>query len=245
MADGFGLLVGVPGDDAGVQRADGGVMTNGGQGGHPQVAADQVVAAPAHDVTFRSARFAVAIDAAAHFDRHGAEVGDKLVGRLEAFDVEDEGAEDGGREVADAGDRVEIIGLGQLVIGGGQHDFQAFFAGGGVAELADLIAHQVGDGGGGQGSDGSAGVLEQGVDLLVRQVRDLLQVGLGSRGQALGGGVACAEFEDPGAGNVFDEQGEFGERERQQLVELVDEAGAMADDGLEPAGDLAQRAQFG
>ena len=37
------------------------------------------------------------------------------------------------------------------------------------------------------------------------------------------------EFENPALGEVLGEQGEFGEGEGQQVVELVDEAGALAD----------------
>ena len=60
-----------------------------------------------------------------------------------------------------------------------------------------------------------------------------------------GGGVAVDEFEDPAGGEVLGEQGQFGEGEGEQVVELVDEAGALADDGLEAAGDLAEGAEFG
>jgi hypothetical protein len=37
-----------------------------------------------------------------------------------------------------------------------------------------------------------------------------------------------------------DEEGEFGEGAGEELVELVDESGALANDGLEPRGDLAE-----
>ena len=60
-----------------------------------------------------------------------------------------------------------------------------------------------------------------------------------------GGGIAVDEFEDPAGGDVLDEQGEFGEGQGEQVVELVDETGALADDGLEAAGDLAEGAEFG
>ena len=53
------------------------------------------------------------------------------------------------------------------------------------------------------------------------------------------------EFEDPAGGEVLGEQGQFGEGQGEQVMELVDETGALADDGLEPAGDLAKRAEFG
>ena len=61
----------------------------------------------------------------------------------------------------------------------------------------------------------------------------------------MGGGVALHEFEDPADGNILDEQCQFGKGQGEQLVELVDEAGALADGGLEPSGDLAERAQLG
>ena len=51
------------------------------------------------------------------------------------------------------------------------------------------------------------------------------------------------DFKDPAASNILDEQGEFGESQRQQVVQLIDEPRPLADDGLESAGDLAERAQ--
>jgi hypothetical protein len=44
VADGDGLLVGMPGNRAGIQGADGGVATDGAAGGHPQVPAHPVAA---------------------------------------------------------------------------------------------------------------------------------------------------------------------------------------------------------
>ncbi len=64
-------------------------------------------------------------------------------------------------------------------------------------------------------------------------------------GEEWGGGVAVDEFEDPAGGEVLDEQGQFGEGQGEQVVELVDEAGALADGGLESAGDLAEGAELG
>jgi hypothetical protein len=52
------------------------------------------------------------------------------------------------------------------------------------------------------------------------------------------------EFEHPTAGESLDEQGAFGEGEGEEVVELVDQAGALADGGLEPSGDLAEQAPF-
>ena len=52
------------------------------------------------------------------------------------------------------------------------------------------------------------------------------------------------ELQDPASGQVLDEQGELGEGQGEQVVELVDQAGALTDDGLEAAGDLTQAAQF-
>jgi transposase len=59
---GDGLLVGMLGDDARVQETNGGVARDGAQGGHPEIAAHQIVAAAAHDVAFGRAGVAVAID---------------------------------------------------------------------------------------------------------------------------------------------------------------------------------------
>src|SRR6516162_792095 len=53
------------------------------------------------------------------------------------------------------------------------------------------------------------------------------------------------EFEHPTRGDVLDEQREFGEGQSEQVVELVDEACALSDNGLKSPGDLAQRAQLG
>ena len=49
VADGDARLVGVLGADALIKRPDGGVVLRGAEGGHPEIAADQVVAAPGHD----------------------------------------------------------------------------------------------------------------------------------------------------------------------------------------------------
>jgi hypothetical protein len=87
MADGDRPLLGMLGNHAQVERPGRRVTGHGAQGGHPQVAAHQVVAARRHDLAFRAARFAVAIGATRHFDRQRAEILDQLVGRLEAVDV--------------------------------------------------------------------------------------------------------------------------------------------------------------
>ena len=64
-------------------------------------------------------------------------------------------------------------------------------------------------------------------------------------GRGVGRGIAVDQFEDPAGGEVLGEQGEFGEGKGEQVVELVDEPGALADDGLEVAGDLAEGAESG
>ncbi len=199
----------------------------------------------AHDVAARRAGLAVAINAAGHLDGQHAEVGDQFAGRLEAVDVEDEGGQHGRGDFADAGDGVEVVGPRQGAVGVNQQVFQAFLPGGGVTELADLVAQQLLDGRAVQGGDGGAGVLKQGGDVGVRQVRDIGEVGGRCLGEASGGGEAVDQVEDPCRGEVLDEEGEFGEGESEQVVELVDEAGALADDGLESAGDLAQGAELG
>jgi hypothetical protein len=91
VADGDGFLVGMLGHHPGVQRPHGGVATDRRQGGHPQVAAHQVVAAPAHDKTAGGAGLAIALDAAGDLDGQRAEEGDQLAGAGEAVDVHDEG----------------------------------------------------------------------------------------------------------------------------------------------------------
>src|SRR5712664_1651632 len=109
MADRDGLLVGMLGNDALVQGPHRRVEANGRQAGHPEIAPYQVIAPWAHDVAARPAGLAVAIDAAADLEGQSAEVGDELVRRLEAVDVEDEGGEDGGRDVTDARDAIDLI----------------------------------------------------------------------------------------------------------------------------------------
>ena len=80
--------------------------------------------------------------------------------------------------------------------------------------------------------------------MLVGQVGDGGEVVGAGGGEEGGGGVAVDEFEDPAERDVLDEQGEFGEGQGQQVVELVDQAGALPDGGLEAAGDLAEDAQL-
>jgi hypothetical protein len=140
MPDGDSLVLRVFGDDACVQRADGRVAADRRQGGHPQVAADQVVATAAHDVAPWRACLAIAVDAAGNFDGQRAEVGDEFPRRVKAVDVEDEGGEDGCGDGANAGNGVEMIGSRQALIGGNEQGFQAFLPGADVADLADLIA---------------------------------------------------------------------------------------------------------
>ena len=60
--------------------------------------------------------------------------------------------------------------------------------------------------------------------------------------RSLGGGVAFAEGEDPTAGDVLGEQSEFGERGRQEKVELIDEPRALTHDRLQATGHVAERA---
>ena len=88
-------------------------------------------------------------------------------------------------------------------------------------------------------------MFEQRGGLGVGQIRDIGEVCWRCLGEAWGGGEAVDEFEDPPGGEVLGQQGEFGEGEGEEVVELVDEPGALADDGLEAAGDLAQGAEFG
>ena len=86
-------------------------------------------------------------------------------------------------------------------------------------------------------------MFEQGADLGVGQIRDIGEVCWGCLGEEWRGGIAVDEFEHPAGGEVLDDQGEFGKGQSQELVQLVDEPGALSDDGLESAGDLAQDAE--
>jgi hypothetical protein len=56
-------------------------------------------------------------------------------------------------------------------------------------------------------------------------------------------GVAVDESRGPAPGEVFGREGALGEGQREEVVELVDEAGALAGGGLEACGGVAQRAE--
>ena len=182
--------------------------------------------------------------AAGTLDRQDAEKLDQPARRGEAVDVDDEGGEDDRGDVADALDGIEMVGPGQRPIGLHQHFFQVFLACIGVAELADVIADQLLSQAAGQRGHRGAGLLQQRGDVALGQVGDVGQVAVGSGGEELGGGKAMDQFEHPAGGDVLDQQAQFGKGQVQQMMELIDEAGALADDGLEPAGDLAEDAQL-
>ena len=76
--------------------------------------------------------------------------------------------------------------------------------------------------------------------MLVRQIRDRSEVGRGGGGEQRGRGIAMDEFEHPAGSQVLGEQGQLGEGQGEQVVELVDQAGALAADGLEQAGNVAE-----
>ena len=109
-----------------------------------------------------------------------------MPGVCEAVDVEDEGGEDGGGDGADAGDGVEVVGVGQGAIGGNQQVFQAFLPGADVAELADLVADQFGDGRRRSARRSEARACSSsGGDVLVGQIGDGGEVVRRGRGQQL------------------------------------------------------------
>src|SRR5207244_13443124 len=120
VADGDGLVPGMLGDDAKVQRAHGRVAAHRAEGCHPQIAAHQVVAAAAQDVAARPACLAVAINTAGDFDGQHPEVGDQLARRREAVDVQDEGREYGGGDCTDAGNAGELVVVRQGLVGGNE-----------------------------------------------------------------------------------------------------------------------------
>ena len=81
--------------------------------------------------------------------------------------------------------------------------------------------------------------------MLLGQIRNARQ-GVGANGgEQLGGRVATEQFERPTGRDVLDQHGEFGKGVDEQLVQLIDEARALPDAGLKPAGDLANLPQFG
>ncbi len=80
---------------------------------------------------------------------------------------------------------------------------------------------------------------------LLGKVGDVGEIGVVGLGQQSCGGVAVEQFEYPAQGDVLDDQGQFRERRHQQIVQLVDEPGALADHGLQARGRLAQDAQRG
>src|SRR5262249_4861571 len=134
-------------------------------------------------------------------------------------------------------------GLRQGAIRRNQKPLQALLPGAGVTQLADLVADQLLDGRAGQRGDRGARLPQQRGDLPVGQVRDAGQVVLGGGPEPRGGGVAVEQLEDPARRQVLDEQGQLGEGQGQQVVQLVDQAGALPYRGLQPRGDLTQGAQ--
>ena len=244
VADGDGLLLRMLGDQARVQRLDRRVTAAGAERGHPQVAADQVVAAPAHDEAAWGAGLTVPLDTTGHLDRQHTEVGDQLAGHREAVAVEEEGGQHGRGDGAAAGNGVEVVGLRRGAIGRNQQGFQAFLACADVAELADLLANQRRGRGAVERGDRRAGQVEERGHVLVGERGDGSEVGGRGLGQQPGGGIAVDEFEHPAGSQVLGEQGQLREGQGEQVVELVDQAGALADDGLQAAGDLAEAAEF-
>ena len=87
-------------------------------------------------------------------------------------------------------------------------------------------------------------MLQQGLDLLHRAGREWRPDPARWRLPGTRRWGSGDQFEDPAGGDVLDQQGQFGEGEGQQVMELVDQPGALADDGLQPAGDLAQEPQL-
>ena len=88
------------------------------------------------------------------------------------------------------------------------------------------------------------GLFEQRRELSLGQIGDGGEIGGCGLGQTRSAGIAVDQFENPAGGDILGEQGEFGEGQGQQMMELVDEACALADDGLKSSGDLAEDAEF-
>jgi hypothetical protein len=111
--------------------------------------------------------------------------------------------------------------------------------------LPHLVADEVVGDRAGEGADRVAGVRQQVADAVVRQVGDRLQLFECGLGQEPGRGEATQEFEHPAGGDVFYLHGQFGEGAGQELMQLIDQARALTDHGLESAGDVAEWQQWG
>src|SRR4029079_3607164 len=95
------------------------------------------------------------------FDRHDAEILDQFVGVIKAVDVDDEGGEDGGGDVADARNRGKMVVFGKAVDGFGEQNCRAFWTSAAIAQLADLVADKFLGGRSVERSDGRSRGREQ------------------------------------------------------------------------------------
>jgi len=78
----------------------------------------------------------------------------------------------------------------------------------------------------------------------VGQVRDVAEVGWRRGGKQRRGGRAVDQFQHPAGGAFFGEQGQLGEGQGEEVMELIEQARALAGDGLQAASDLAEDTQF-
>src|SRR5262249_37882280 len=108
-------------------------------------------------------------------------------------------------------------------------------------ELADLLANQLRGRGAVERGDRRAGQVEERGPVLVGERGDGSEGGGGGRGRQPGGGGAGEGGEDPPG---REGRGGAGAAWGGEVVEVVDQAGALADDGREAAGDLAEAAEF-
>jgi len=76
------------------------------------------------------------------------------------------------------------------------------------------------------------------------QIGNIAQVGFGGGGESSRGGVAAEQFEYPTGAEILDEDGQFGKGTDEELMELIDQSGALPGDGLESSGDLSELAEF-
>jgi hypothetical protein len=160
------------------------------------------------------------------------------------IDIGDEGGEDAGGHFTEALDGVEVVRLGQVAIGRNQQVFQAFLPGRAITHLPHLVADQLIGQRTMKRADRIASAIEQLSDAFVRQVRNRFEVGDLGVSQAPGGWVAVNEFEHPAGRDVLDLHRQFGVGAGQELVQLVDEPGALFHQRLQAQGDLAEALAF-
>jgi hypothetical protein len=80
--------------------------------------------------------------------------------------------------------------------------------------------------------------------VLVGQIRDSREVSRCRCGQKLRSWVAIKQFKYPTLRDVREEESQYGKAQSQEMMQLVDQAGALANGSLKSARDLTQQSQL-